>query len=121
MLLLLHQTDFSTCCWQQSVAGACHSPVQKCVCACRNVDKVEQHSDGWCSVQYNLPSHLPDFQHLTLRSIEVAAVTPAHHQPDPSASHVCLGYVGELHISNKVLAAADMLAVSRMGKENASV
>lgn len=64
----------------------------------RDVGKLEPHSNGWCSLQYNLPSHLPDFQHLTLRSIEVAAVTPAHLQHNTSAPDVCLGYVGHIEV-----------------------
>ena len=97
------------------VAGSAHALLLKCIPVCRNVDKVEQHSNGWCSLQYNLPSHLPDFQHLTLRSIEVAAVTPAdvdHHTSEPDA---CLGYVGELHSNRQILVAADMLAFTHMG------
>ena len=55
------------------------------------------HSNGWLTLYYRLPSRLPDFTCLTLRSIEVAAVapaTPAAHPPAPPVDP-CLGYVGQ--------------------------
>ena len=54
-----------------------------------------QHSNGWLTLYYRLPSHLSDYAHLTLRSIEVAAVT--HVKPDAviTSADNCLGYVGE--------------------------
>lgn len=52
-----------------------------------------QHSSGWLTLYYRLPSRLPDFSYLTLRSIEVAAVAPVN-PPEPRIDP-CLGYVGQ--------------------------
>ncbi len=58
-------------------------------------ERTLQHSSGWQTLYYRLPSHLPDYAHLTLRSIEVAAVSPV--KPDAVVTSVddWLGYVGE--------------------------
>ena len=60
-----------------------------------------QHSSGWLTLYYRLPSRLPDFSCLTLRSIEVAAVAPVDPPTTPLAElpeplvDPCLGYVGQ--------------------------
>lgn len=54
-----------------------------------------QHSTGWLTLYYRLPSHLPDYAHLTLRSIEVAAVTPIKPDAVITSADNCLGYVGK--------------------------
>lgn len=65
-----------------------------------------QHGNGWVTLYYRLPSHLPDYAHLTLRSIEVAAVTPVKPDAVITSADNCLGYVGEsththlLHVSH---------------------
>ena len=64
---------------------------------CRGVQETAHHSNGWQTLYYRLPSHLPDFSHLTLRSIEVTAVAPAVPSASPAALtplEPCLGYVG---------------------------
>lgn len=66
---------------------------------CRDVQDVVHHTTGWITLYYRLPSHLPDFSHLTLRSMEVAAVAPA--TPPASLDGPCfaLGYVGQLSLT----------------------
>lgn len=59
----------------------------------RSVQDIMQHDSGWVTQTYHLPSSLPDYRHLTLRSIEVAAVAPKV-LPQPAASGGCLGYLG---------------------------
>ena len=54
-----------------------------------------QHSNGWLTLYYKLPAHLPDYAHLTLRSIEVAAVTPVKPDAVITSADTCLGYVGK--------------------------
>lgn len=54
-----------------------------------------QHSNGWLTLYYRLPSHLPDYAHLTLRSIEVAAVAPVKPDAVITSADNCLGYVGK--------------------------
>ena len=61
---------------------------------CRDVEEEVHHSNGWCTLYYRLPSHLPDFSCLTLRSMEVAAVATANPPANPVGP--CLGYVGQL-------------------------
>ena len=58
-------------------------------------ERTVQHSNGWLTLYYRLPSHLPDYAHLTLRSIEVAAVTPVKPDAVITSADNCLGYVGE--------------------------
>ena len=41
------------------------------------MEETVPHANGWLTLYYRLPAHLPDFSHLTLRSMEVAAVAPA--------------------------------------------
>lgn len=66
---------------------------------CRSTEETVQHSNGWLTQYYRLPSHLPDYAHLTLRSIEVAAVAPADAAAAITPAHTCLGYVGMYHIT----------------------
>jgi len=54
-----------------------------------------RHSNGWQTLYYRLPSHIPDYAHLTLRSIEVAAVTPVKPDAVITSADNCLGYVGK--------------------------
>ena len=67
----------------------------------RAVKERVQRSSGWLTLYYRLPSHLPDFSCLTLRSIEVAAVAPANppatlsNDPPAPSDDPCLGYVGQ--------------------------
>ncbi|KAL0029243.1 hypothetical protein WJX79_005154 [Trebouxia sp. C0005] len=58
-----------------------------------------QHSTGWLTLYYRLPSHLPDYAHLTLRSIEVAAVTPIKPDAVITSADNCLGYVGQIDLT----------------------
>ncbi len=61
---------------------------------CRCAEEAVQHSSGWLTLFYRLPSHLPDYAHLTLRSVEVAAVMAATSTPGTPCADACLGYVG---------------------------
>lgn len=68
---------------------------------CRCSQETVHHSNGWLTRIYRLPSHLPDYSHLTLRSIEVAAVAPLKPGGGASAdaavttaTDASLGYVG---------------------------
>ncbi|KAL0046963.1 hypothetical protein WJX82_003119 [Trebouxia sp. C0006] len=70
-----------------------HIPVEQCE------ERTVQHSNGWLTLYYRLPSHLPDFAHLTLRSIEVAAVTPVKPDAAIISADNCLGYVGQIDLT----------------------
>ena len=65
------------------------------MCNSRWAEEAGHNANGWVTVDYHLPSHLPDFAHLTLRSMEVAAVTPTNSLMATQASDTCLGYVGQ--------------------------
>lgn len=70
-----------------------HIPVEQCE------ENTLQHSNGWLTLYYRLPAHLPDYAHLTLRSIEVAAVTPVKPDAVITSADTCLGYVGQIDLT----------------------
>jgi hypothetical protein len=81
-------------------------------------ERTVQHSNGWLTLYYRLPSHLPDFAHLTLRSIEVAAVTPVKPDAAIISADNCLGYVGESnHTQAHLLQASHYETLVRMMPE----
>lgn len=79
---------------------------------CRCSQETVHHSNGWLTRIYRLPSHLPDYSHLTLRSIEVAAVAPLKPGSGASAdaavttaTDASLGYVGQSQCTSALFVA----------------